>query len=78
MKEVGVGFQPKRSKLGLYLHGPPGVGKSEFVKIFSKVFGTLLQKYYHPTIQVRFPSLEYQLQYNELGHSERNTHVFLC
>jgi hypothetical protein len=52
MQHQAAAFLPKRAKLAFYLHGRAGIGKSEFVKVFSGGLEALIQKTVNPSTQV--------------------------
>ena len=56
MQHQAASFLPKRARLQFYLHGRAGIGKSEFVKVFSNGLEQLIQKNLHPTTKVPPPS----------------------
>eukprot|EP01126_Amoeba_proteus_P000287 TRINITY_DN10092_c0_g1_i4.p1 TRINITY_DN10092_c0_g1~~TRINITY_DN10092_c0_g1_i4.p1 ORF type:complete len:679 (+),score=137.53 TRINITY_DN10092_c0_g1_i4:559-2595(+) len=45
--QLGI-FSPHHKSLALYLYGSSGIGKSSFVKLFSQVFGRIIQKHVEP------------------------------
>mmetsp|Transcript_7767 Transcript_7767/g.15880 ORF Transcript_7767/g.15880 Transcript_7767/m.15880 type:complete len:729 (-) Transcript_7767:634-2820(-) len=52
MAHQAASFLPKRAKLQFYLHGRAGIGKSEFVKVFSRGLEGLIQQNLQPSTQV--------------------------
>jgi hypothetical protein len=44
--DLSLRFHPKSTSLRLYLHGRAGIGKSEFIRVFSLCLSRLLQKYF--------------------------------
>jgi hypothetical protein len=57
MQQQARGFAPGRTQLALYLHGPPGIGKSQLVTLLATSLQTLLRGFFAPGMAVQVVKL---------------------
>jgi hypothetical protein len=57
MQQQARGFAPGRTQLALYLHGPPGIGKSQLVTLLATSLQTLLRGFFAPHMAVQVVKL---------------------